>query len=164
MSYRKVFTSIIVLLAVIIGLSLIAPEDTTRSADTSVASNAIEAIREYDAEVQRVHGVIDLPSPCYDLTSEATVADTSPEQVTLQFNTNKPENREGECIQIVDPRLFTLEFNADRSAQLEATLNGQTVPLNLISTSSELFSTTIDRSTTTENIATSTSQATTSDE
>src|SRR3989344_5090564 len=76
-----------------------------------------------------IAGDVNMPTPCHILTTSAQVAESFPEQVTIQF----VSRTSGEfCAQVITPARFKVEFTASENATVKATWNGQPVSLNLI--------------------------------
>lgn len=72
-------------------------------------------------------GVIGLPTPCHTLLTDALVAESMPEQVTIAFTS---EAGEGICTQVIDEKFFSVSFEASRLATMKATFNG--IPVELV--------------------------------
>ena len=89
----------------------------------------ITAKHQFKAGKHIVAGEINLPTPCYVLNTDATVAESMPEQVTLRFNSTT----QGEmCAQVVTTERFRIDFTASEGAVIKATWNGKPAKLNLI--------------------------------
>lgn len=74
-------------------------------------------------------GELLMPTPCDLLESSATVMESFPEQVIVDFSViNTAEN----CIQMISPQRFKVEFVASLEATISARIIGREVPLNLI--------------------------------
>lgn len=76
-----------------------------------------------------VAGEVEVPTPCHSLSVETVIRESSPEQVTLVFNTKSDAEV---CAQVISSRRFKIEFNSDQNARIGATLNGKETILNLI--------------------------------
>jgi hypothetical protein len=76
-----------------------------------------------------VAGEITQPTPCYVLTTDARVAESMPEQVTLIFTSKTTADV---CAQVITTDRFKIEFEATEKATINATWNGSPVQLNLI--------------------------------
>ncbi len=89
----------------------------------------IEATHEFTDGVHRVYGKTDLPTPCHSLTVDALIAESYPEQVTLQFaSAGEAET----CIQVISEQEFSIEFSASSEASIRATWNGAPITLSLV--------------------------------
>ena len=76
-----------------------------------------------------IAGETNLPTPCHILNTTARVAESFPEQVTIDFTSTSS----GEiCAQVITVNRFKIEFQASENAMIKATWNGQPVELNLI--------------------------------
>ncbi len=76
-----------------------------------------------------VAGDVNLPTPCYILNTNAVVAESYPEQVTINF----VASTQGEaCAQVVTTERFKVDFQASEKAIIKATWNGKPAKLNLI--------------------------------
>jgi hypothetical protein len=92
----------------------------------------IEAGREFDANgVHHISGSIDLPTPCHSLEIESRIAESFPEQVFIDFIIKRGDP-DIDCIQVVTPTSFDLEFSVDERATFRAMLNGERVILEFI--------------------------------
>lgn len=76
-----------------------------------------------------VAGEIEVPTPCHSLSVDTLFRESSPEQVTLAFNTKSDADV---CAQVISSRRFKMEFNAEQNARIGATFNGKEAILNLI--------------------------------
>ena len=76
-----------------------------------------------------IAGEVNLPTPCYILDTEAVVAESYPEQVTLKFIATTQAEM---CAQVITVDRFKVEFNASKDAVIKATWNGKPAKLNLI--------------------------------
>jgi len=101
--------------------------------DTSIKArlrvhDGLFAEMEHDFEdgTHTVSGIINLPTPCHSLETNVLVAESFPEQVTVQFKTSVSAEA---CAQIIAQKEFEIEFQASEEARIKATLNGS--PVNL---------------------------------
>ncbi|MFT5036574.1 MAG: hypothetical protein ACI9VM_000136 [Candidatus Azotimanducaceae bacterium] len=79
--------------------------------------------------VHTVVGEIAMPTPCDLLQSEARVAESFPEQITLDFSVI---NNAQECMQVITPARFKIEAQASEEATFSALFQNRRVELNLI--------------------------------
>lgn len=79
--------------------------------------------------VHTVVGEIAMPTPCDLLESSATVAESAPEQITLQFDV---VNNAEFCAQTVTPQRFKVSASASPEATFHAVFEGREVELNLV--------------------------------
>lgn len=89
----------------------------------------IEGKHFFEDGVHTVVGEIPMPTPCDLLESDARVAESMPEQVTLSFSvTNNAEF----CPQVITPQRFKQSVTASEQATFRAELEGREVELNLV--------------------------------
>lgn len=74
-------------------------------------------------------GEINMPTPCDLLDTQAVVAESFPEQVTVEFSVI---NTAATCAQVITPQRFKVDFSASVEAPIRATFMGRDVELNLI--------------------------------
>ncbi|MCK5026940.1 MAG: hypothetical protein KAS07_00825 [Candidatus Pacebacteria bacterium] len=88
--------------------------DTIDNVDTMSVAHA------FGGGLHTYVGEIDLPTPCHELNHTITIAESFPEQVTIDFIT-KTETEV--CAQYIIPEPFSVSFTASREAQVSMTLN-----------------------------------------
>ena len=76
-----------------------------------------------------IAGEIDLPTACYVLGTNAIVAESMPEQVTIAFTATTQGDV---CAQVITTERFKVNFTASKDAVIKATWNGKPAILNLI--------------------------------
>lgn len=76
-----------------------------------------------------IAGEVPLPSPC-DILESSVTPSTDKKQVVVQLTSSIKSGEK--CPQEITPARFKVSVKADKGAVLSATLNGQTVTLNLI--------------------------------
>jgi hypothetical protein len=74
-------------------------------------------------------GQIELPTPCDLLEVDSAVAESYPEQVSLNFNVI---NNSPVCAQVITAQRFKVSATASAEAGFKATFMGRPVELNLI--------------------------------
>lgn len=79
--------------------------------------------------VHTLVGTIDMPTPCDLLESTATVAESFPEQIRINFSVI---NNAEMCAQVITPQRFKVSASASNAATLTATWEGIPIELNLI--------------------------------
>lgn len=121
--YTQSVIAILLLIVVISLFSFLAQDQETAHSDTQ---HTITAQHTFTDGMHTYRGVIDFLSTCDELKTEATVRESSPEQVTLAFTaipTRQP------CPDVVDPKPFTITFEGSKTAQVEATFNEEPAQL-----------------------------------
>ena len=109
--------------------------------DLSGEIKTIEAEKTFENGTHAYSGVIDKPSPCYSLETEALVRESFPEQVTLRF-TLRPPLPDIFCAKVIFRVLLKIIFDASDGASINATLNDRPVQFIVsekIATSTEEF-------------------------
>ncbi len=79
--------------------------------------------------VHTLAGEILMPTPCDLLNWDSLVAESMPEQVTVQFDVI---NTADMCAQAVTPQRFKVTFTASENASIRAMFEGRDIELNLI--------------------------------
>lgn len=144
MSKQSLLTIGAVVLAIIVGAVLLTTGDRTTtdpanqvggaatSTDSSFAPNLITAAHQYDEDegVHIVAGETDVPTPCHMLSHDVSIAESFPEQVSLNFSSSV-EDPDQMCAQVISSQRFKITFEASEEASIQATYNGQDVELNL---------------------------------
>lgn len=74
-------------------------------------------------------GEILFPTPCDLLNWDTTIAESFPEQVTINFSVT---NYADTCAQVVTPQRFKVDFAASENATIRARFEGRPIDLNLI--------------------------------
>lgn len=129
---NKTTIAIIVVLVIILGLvwwSLGSKEGEVLPADiTNVATlpDSITVNHYFENGSHSLEGTLGMPTPCHTLDYNTIVAESAPEQVTVNFTT-KPG--EGLCTQVLSDKFFRVTFNASKDAVISATLDGKAVKL-----------------------------------
>jgi len=77
-----------------------------------------------------IAGEIDMPTPCHLLDWDVVIAESFPEQVTVNFRSIY--NSGDICAQVITPQRFKVTFDASENAAIKATLDGESIILNLI--------------------------------
>ncbi|MEK7650208.1 MAG: hypothetical protein AAB367_04615 [Patescibacteria group bacterium] len=89
----------------------------------------INAKHQYKDGRHIIAGEANVPTPCHILTTDALVAESMPEQVTVRFAASSSADV---CAQVLTPARFKVEFQASEKATIRVTWNGDPVELNLI--------------------------------
>lgn len=109
------------------------PEPVATSTDTNVGPYAtitrVDAKHFFQDGLHTLVGEITLPTPCDLLEATASVAESMPEQVTIDFNIiNNADN----CTQVLTTQRFKVEVTASSEAKFTARLMGRPIELNLV--------------------------------
>ncbi len=89
----------------------------------------INAKHFFDQGTHTFVGEIDMPTPCDLVDVNAIVAESYPEQITLNFTVI---NNADACVQKVTAARFMVTANASEAATTQATFMGRPIQLNLI--------------------------------
>jgi hypothetical protein len=107
------------------------PQPTTETNDTSPYAHIIRIDAKHffiDGEHTLV-GEILMPTPCDLLNWTTSIAESMPEQVTLNFDV---VNHSETCAEVVTAQRFKVSFRASEQAVIKATLEGRIIDVNLI--------------------------------
>jgi hypothetical protein len=104
-------------------------DDGNNGPDVAVPPTTITAKHQFADGTHFVAGEIELPTPCHILEHEVFVAESFPEQVTINFSMTTQAEA---CVQVITPARFLVQFDASERATIETTLNGNRAILNLI--------------------------------
>lgn len=140
MNRRAVLLTIALFLLVIVGMFAFAFSQQDRNvtedgADIEEANEQyanitrIEGKHFYIDGVHTVVGEIPMPTPCDLLESSSRVAESMPEQITLEFEV---VNNAEFCAQTITPQRFKVSASASPEATIEAMFEGRSVELNLV--------------------------------
>lgn len=89
----------------------------------------ITAKHAYQNGVHTIAGEVPLPSPC-DILESSAIPSTDKKQIVVQFASSIKTGEK--CPQEITPARFKVTVKGDKNAAISATLNGQSVTLNLI--------------------------------
>jgi hypothetical protein len=105
-------------------------ENTQGEEEVKYASiTRITAKHFFENGVHTIAGEIPMPTPCDLLEVDAMVAESFPEQVSLNFNV---VNNAEFCAQQITPQRFKVTANASEQATFSANFMGRRVELNLV--------------------------------
>lgn len=88
----------------------------------------VNAVHFFKDGTHTIVGDLMVPTPCDLIQADALVAESMPEQVTIQLTTI---NNDDTCAQVMTLQRFRVEFSASEQATIRATLDGTQVVLNL---------------------------------
>lgn len=99
--------------------------------DTTVIDDDSNGVRTvFRSSVGNSHtytGIVSLPTPCHALTEEILMAESYPEQVTVNFIVVPPP-ADTICAQVVTERRFEVSFSAAPGHTIRFTLNREPLP------------------------------------
>lgn len=108
-------------------LTIPAPEPQEEVAYASITR--VDAKHFFIDGVHTLVGEMPMPTPCDLLNSDATVAESYPEQVMIDFTV---VNNALDCAQVITPARFKVEASASAEAVFSARFQGRDIELNLI--------------------------------
>ena len=142
MSNRTIVLFVVIFALIIVGMFLFTylyqkntepvPLPTDTQATTTQNNYGITRIAAKYFYINGVHtivGELAMPTPCDLLTTDATVAESFPEQVTFAFDV---VNTTEVCAQVITNQRFKIDASASDQATLRATFMGEPVELNLV--------------------------------
>ncbi len=142
MNQKTIIISVVVFLVVVLGMfgyaqykkSTLQQEQPTNeeTPQEEVAYASITRINAKHFFIDGVHtfaGEIPMPTPCELLEADARIAESFPEQITLDFNVI---NSADFCAQQITNQRFKVSATASEDATIRATFMGREVELNLI--------------------------------
>lgn len=106
-----------------------AQEDTTEET-AEMGVDVITVKHDFVDGTHIIAGSVDLPTPCHLLETNTRIMESFPEQVVIDFITTLEEGTI--CAQVVTPRRFKISFDASERAVISATINAESVRLNLV--------------------------------
>lgn len=105
-------------------------EEQNSDVDERYASiTRIDAKHFYEDGVHTLVGEVAMPTPCDLLEASTRVAESMPEQVTVEFSV---VNNAEFCAQTITPQRFKVSATASEEAVIRAYFEGRDIPLNLI--------------------------------
>ncbi len=142
MSNRTIVLFVVIFALIIVGMFLFTylyqkntepvplPTDTqATTTQNNYGITRIDAKYFYINGVHTIVGELAMPTPCDLLTTDATVAESFPEQVTFAFDV---VNTTEVCAQVITNQRFKIDASASDQATLRATFMGEPVELNLV--------------------------------
>jgi len=142
MNQRIVIISISLFVLIIVGMFAFAylkkaevaeqTQDEVQMPEEEVAYASITRIDAKHFYIDGVHtlaGEIAMPTPCDLLEANARVAESFPEQITIEFNVI---NTAEFCAEVVTLQRFKVSATASENATFKATFMGREVELNLV--------------------------------
>lgn len=145
MKQRAVVIIIILFVLIVLGMfsfAYLKSKESTQSvnkADNATPPAAQEDRYSYISRVDAKHyyidgehtvvGEIPMPTPCDLLQTDAVVAESYPEQITIRFSVI---NTADFCSETITPARFKVSAEASKDAKFYATFQNRTIELNLI--------------------------------
>lgn len=140
---RNTIITIVVLIIIILGFTLYwqfwgSGQDASNQAAQVINSQTpdqtekviVTGMHQFSNGRHIIAGEVDLPTPCHLLNHEVIVAESFPEQVTINFSTAITDAVI--CAQVITSSRYKIEFDASENAGIKATWNGVPAQLNLI--------------------------------
>ncbi|MEX2514948.1 MAG: hypothetical protein WD335_02340 [Candidatus Paceibacterota bacterium] len=140
---RKAFISLgVAVIAIVVGGVFLTTGDQSgspadvggvaTSSESGFVPNLITAAHQYneDEGVHIVAGEAEIPTPCHLLTYDVSIAESLPEQVSINF-ASEVDDPDKVCAQVISTQRFKVTFEASEDASISATYNGKDVELNL---------------------------------
>lgn len=87
-----------------------------------VATLSIPATKSYQNGVYTLSGTLSLPTPCHELKTDTRIAESYPEQVTIEFTV---VDTGAICVQVIDERPWSVQARVSSEATFRAVVNGQ---------------------------------------
>ncbi len=139
MNRRAIMLAIALFAVIVVGMFVFAflerDKETVNADANQEVDGRYENITRVDGKhfyidgVHTVVGEIAMPTPCDLLESSARVAESMPEQITIEFDvTNNAEF----CVQSITPQRFKVSSSASEDASFSAMFEGRPVELNLV--------------------------------
>jgi len=87
--------------------------------DDGTVEDVLEVEHSYSDGVHTYSGTVTTPTPCYTVDAMAVVAESYPEQITVDITlTDQAEENGGMCTQVLDEKPFSVDVNASEEAEL----------------------------------------------
>jgi hypothetical protein len=140
MNKRTAILTIGILVAIIVGSFLFSSGGTdeqktlagkTGLMDAGIANKDFVPVTHYYVDgTHTFSGKIMLPTPCHQLFSDVRIAESFPEQVTIDFTfSNKAEM----CAQVITPEPFSVSFQASENAIVRMVMNEKEMKYRIVS-------------------------------
>lgn len=132
MNNKTVIISLLVLVAILGGLWWSLAKDKNQEQmpigenGTTDTSKSLTVDHYFNNGQHTIEGTITLPTPCHGLSHEVIMAQSFPEQVTINFTTKA---NDGICTQVLADKFFRVTFAANKDAIIKATLDGEALEL-----------------------------------
>lgn len=132
LAWSIIVVVVLIGLAALVFFSLQKPEEDIplpvdvrdRSDSTTDAKESTIIIHSFEDGIHQYAGNVEIPTPCHALDANALVAESFPEQITIQLTTVAPDP-DTVCIQVLDRADFEVSASASEEARLVGvTLDG----------------------------------------
>jgi len=80
----------------------------------------------FDDGIHTISGVATLPTPCHELQENIRIAESFPEQVSIDLSI---VDTGGICIQVIDEREFSIDVEVDVAATFTLSIDGVIIPV-----------------------------------
>ncbi|XKT75037.1 MAG: hypothetical protein ACJKSS_02620 [Patescibacteria group bacterium UBA2103] len=118
---------IVVIAVIVLAAYLFWPTGKNMEENQLVKVDGTEVIEEefalehtFEDGVHTISGIVQLPTPCHELREDVVVAESFPEQVSITLTT---VDTGGICIQVIDPREFSIDVEVDEKATFSLSIN-----------------------------------------
>lgn len=136
MNIKATLIALVVLVVVLLlFIWLVPPSDlgpqddgTPITESVAVLNNPLVVDHFFAEGVHTIEGTLQTPTPCYIVASDARVAESAPEQVTIAITATATGDV---CAQVLASKIFSVTFSASEGAVLSATINGVSVDLDV---------------------------------
>lgn len=127
---KRILSIAIVLIIIVLAFVVFSERNHPESDADLLAGHSITAPEELSIKtsfadgIHSYSGMLTLPDPCYEIETEALVAESFPEQVRVNITTYR---REEICAQVLADKTFEGTFQASEQAKVSYYLNGELV-------------------------------------
>jgi len=104
------------------------PKDIVEDTSAAIVDVKDDVVIEhlFDDGVHTISGVVTLPTPCHELQENIRIAESFPEQVSIDLAI---VDTGGVCIQVIDDREFSIDVEVDEAASFTLSIDGVTIPV-----------------------------------
>ncbi len=116
---RKFFALLLLISVVFVGCTVQAPanddSDNGANSGTDAATEGFTLATEFSGGTMNYTVTGTMPTPCHTFVVEEIIAESFPEQVTLNIEVSEPGPAES-CIQVIDTQTVSGKLNVDQNA------------------------------------------------
>lgn len=98
----------------------------------SVTEGDVTIARASEGNTHTYTGVVSVPTPCHTLSTNVLIAESYPEQVTLEITVGAPAP-DVVCAQVIAQKEFSVTFDASPEHTFRVLLNGKPVDVSVSS-------------------------------